>query len=43
VETKQVNFNVKLDAKHCILTVVVSARLGASSVKGITRMLGVHH
>jgi hypothetical protein len=43
VETKQVNSNVKLAIKHCILTKVVSAGPRASSARGIARMFGVHH
>ncbi len=41
VETKQTNSNVKLIAKHCIVTTIVSA--GPSCARGIVRMLGVHH
>jgi hypothetical protein len=43
VETKQANFNVKLAIKHYILRTTISARLGASFARGITRMFGVHH
>ncbi len=41
METKQANSNVKLIAKHCIFTIVVSA--GPLCARGIARMLGVHH
>jgi hypothetical protein len=41
METKQANSNVKLVAKHYILIVAISA--GPSCVRGVARMLGVHH
>jgi hypothetical protein len=41
VDTKQVNSNVKLVVKHCILTTLISA--GPSFVRGIVQILGVHH
>ncbi len=40
METRQCNSNIKLAAKHCILTVTINT--WASSISGITKVFSVH-
>ncbi len=41
LETRQCNYNIKIAAKHCILTVAINT--WASFASGIAKVFGVHH